>query len=73
MTKLVLPAAFLAAFITAPTISALAQTTEPAPYCLEEADGGGELLCRFQTMQQCIAAKTGETDECVPNPAAANR
>ncbi len=42
-------------------------------YCLQAAGGprggGGEpLLCRFETMAQCIASKTSNGDQCMENP-----
>lgn len=44
-------------------------------YCLLTSEGGGEggggapLLCRFETLQQCLASKTGNSDTCMLNPA----
>jgi len=43
-------------------------------YCLE-AQGGGRgggsqpLLCRFTSMGQCLASRTGPGDRCMLNPA----
>jgi hypothetical protein len=43
-------------------------------YCLLERGsgtrgGGGEsTLCRFNTLAQCMASKTGITDTCIINP-----
>lgn len=62
----------LAACVMLPTL-ALAQ--EPLRknerYCLEERSGWRvrqPLLCRFETMAQCIASKTGPWDQCILNP-----
>jgi hypothetical protein len=52
--------------------SASAQTAVPANqrFCLEVRDATGPhpLLCRFTTMDQCIASKTGQSDFCMLNP-----
>jgi hypothetical protein len=52
---------------------ALAQSAPTYRYCLQEggtARGGtGQLLCRYQTLSQCWASKTGPSDFCYPNPA----
>jgi len=40
-------------------------------YCLQEYGGwrgGGQLLCRFNTLAQCNASKTGMGDYCFVNP-----
>ena len=38
-------------------------------YCLETGGrGGGSRLCRYETMAQCIASKTGNSDNCYQNP-----
>jgi hypothetical protein len=55
--------------------SALAQAPVPANqrYCLEAMDdtGPNPLLCRFATLEQCNASRTGGSDRCVLNPALA--
>lgn len=43
-------------------------------YCLETADGGraggsGPLLCRYESLAQCMASRTGQSDRCTLNPA----
>lgn len=43
-------------------------------YCLLTSDGGGFLgggppLCRYETMAQCMASRTGGSDSCIRNPA----
>lgn len=57
--------------------AAFAQSPVPAnqTYCLEVRDGGGRHppLCRFTTMAQCIASKTGQSDYCTLNPEIAFR
>ena len=41
-------------------------------YCLLESGGyrggGGSTLCRFNTIEQCMASKTGWSDTCIINP-----
>jgi hypothetical protein len=43
-------------------------------YCLETGDGGdqggggGSLLCRYETLAQCMASKTTQGDRCMLNP-----
>jgi hypothetical protein len=53
-------------------ITANAQTAVPANqrYCLEVRDATGPhpLLCRFTTIEQCNASKTGQSDFCMLNP-----
>jgi Protein of unknown function (DUF3551) len=59
-----------AACIVAATANA--QTAVPANqrFCLEVRDATGPhpLLCRFTSMDQCIASKTGQSDFCMLNP-----
>jgi hypothetical protein len=55
---------------------AFAQARAPVHrYCLLERSGGGSggtggeaMLCRFNTLAQCMASKTGNTDTCIVNP-----
>ena len=52
---------------------AFAQTAKVYRYCLLESSGGwrsggGSTLCRFDTLAQCIASKTGISDTCIINP-----
>jgi hypothetical protein len=39
-------------------------------YCLEvfTRDGRDSMLCRYETMQQCIWSKTSQMDRCMLNP-----
>jgi hypothetical protein len=52
--------------------AASAQTAVPANqrYCLEVRDATGPhpLLCRFTSLEQCNASKTGNSDFCMINP-----
>jgi hypothetical protein len=70
-TRMKYPILILAAL--APLAStALAQTQVPANqrYCLEVRDATGPhpLLCRFETLEQCHASRTGGADQCLLNP-----
>jgi hypothetical protein len=52
---------------------AFAQTAKVYRYCLLESSGGwrsggGSTLCRFDTLAQCMASKTGVSDTCIINP-----
>jgi hypothetical protein len=51
---------------------AFAQAPVPANqrFCLEAVDQSGPnpLLCRFATLEQCYASRTGHSDRCVLNP-----
>ena len=39
------------------------------PWCVyENFAGGGATNCGFSTFQQCLAARTGNSDSCGPNP-----
>lgn len=74
MTRLV----FLAALTTTLLFSAMSANAEQRlrkneTYCLQATGGsrggGGEpLLCRFETMAQCLASKTSNGDYCMENP-----
>jgi hypothetical protein len=56
------------------TAGAFAQKKAPVyRYCLLESSGGwrgggGSTLCRFNTIEQCMASKTGWSDSCIINP-----
>ncbi|MCC6948905.1 MAG: DUF3551 domain-containing protein [Bradyrhizobiaceae bacterium] len=64
------------AFILVAT-AAFAQSPVPAnqTYCLEVRDESGPhpLLCRFTTLEQCLASRTGLSDACWINPEIAFR
>lgn len=72
--RIIVAAAALAAGVAAGPSPAAAQNAPVYPFCLQQADGprdggGGGTLCRYQTMAQCWASKTGSADFCYPNPA----
>jgi hypothetical protein len=56
------------------TTFAQAQSAPVYRYCLLERSSGGpgaggeSLLCRFNTLAQCMASKSGNTDTCIINP-----
>jgi hypothetical protein len=59
-----------------PTMKADAQQPlrKNETYCLQSGAGGGRgggdapLLCRFETLAQCNASKTANSDYCMLNP-----
>ena len=70
--------ALCAAFIATQTAAmAEEKLRKNERYCLEVSGGRGggnqPLLCRFETMEQCLQSKTGNTDRCGPNPAWGSR
>jgi hypothetical protein len=73
--KILVATAALLAVTFGLTAGAFAQQ-QKAPvyrYCLLESSGGfrgggGSTLCRFNTLQQCMASKTGWSDSCIINP-----
>ena len=74
MRILAIAGALFAVLIAAQTAaSAQERLRKNERYCLEAATGRGggtqPLLCRFSTMAQCLASKTGPTDRCMLNPA----
>jgi hypothetical protein len=43
-------------------------------FCLEVFDPApGPLLCRYESLQQCLASRTAPTDHCLLNPILAFR
>jgi hypothetical protein len=67
--KTLLIATAVACFFAA-TANAQTAVLANQRYCLEVRDATGPhpLLCRFTTMDQCIASKTGQSDLCMLNP-----
>ncbi len=71
MRSILLSTLVLAAVAASGTpASAQPPTRANERYCLEVRDASGlhPLLCRFETMQQCIASKTSPNDGCMLNP-----
>jgi hypothetical protein len=78
MRILAIAGALFAVLIAAQTTaSAQERLRSNERYCLEASGGRGggpqPLLCRFETMAQCRASKTGPTDRCMLNPALDSR
>jgi hypothetical protein len=67
----------LALVLLVPAVEANAQEKlrKNETYCLQMGAGGGEsggaqpLDCRFETLEQCLASKTANSDTCMLNPA----
>jgi hypothetical protein len=62
-----------AAIAIAGTTPAPAQNAPVYQYCLLERMGGsqgfGEMMtCRYNTLAQCMASKSGNADTCIINP-----
>jgi hypothetical protein len=76
MKTLIAAGALAAAFIgmQAP---AVAQKATVYRYCLQEGGafrgGSGQTLCRYESLAQCWASRTGPTDFCYLNPAYTGR
>jgi hypothetical protein len=79
MHKLAIAAALIAVFAAVQGAAEQVLPHEPLRanerYCLESATGGdqggcsgGSLLCRYETMAQCMASKTTQGDRCMLNP-----
>lgn len=45
---------------------ALAQKGQNYPYCLRDSDAG-TVTCAYSSFKQCLAARTGNRDDCVRN------
>ena len=75
MKTIIAAAAVLSAFSAASiAISATANAQGKAPvyrYCLMDgshADTNGMVLCRYETLAQCMASRNGFGDTCYINP-----
>jgi hypothetical protein len=59
-------------FVPAMSANAEQRLRKNETYCLQSSGGrhggGDPLLCRFETMAQCIASKTSNGDWCMENP-----
>ena len=73
MKAAIVPAAMMALGLATP---AAAEPRSNERYCIEMAEQGGPAgppQCMFETLEQCIASKTGPSDHCMFNPALAFR
>ena len=75
MKILLVAGALLAAAIGMQGVTfAQAQKAPVYRYCLLEGGGGtrgggGQMMtCRYNTLAQCMASKTGNSDTCIINP-----
>ena len=60
---------FILGIFTATLCVAQPAAAQNYPWCLyENFKGGGATNCGFSTFQQCLAARTGNSDSCGPNP-----
>jgi hypothetical protein len=73
MKAAIVPAAMIALGLVAP---AAGEPRANERYCIEMAEQGGPAgppQCMFETLEQCVASKTGPSDRCMFNPALAFR
>jgi hypothetical protein len=73
MKAVIVPATMIALGLAAP---AAAGPRANEHYCIEMAEQGGPAgppQCMFETLEQCVASKTGPSDHCMINPALAFR
>jgi hypothetical protein len=72
-TQLIQAGAILAALAALQSVAAAQQPVRANErYCLEASGGRGggtqPFLCRFETMDQCIASKIAQGNRCFLNP-----
>lgn len=64
----------LTLLVTAMKAEAQEKLRKNETYCLQAGAGGGEgggaapLLCSYETLEQCLASKTANSDTCMLNP-----
>ena len=73
MRLLLAASATLAVAIVSQVAPVQAQNAPVYRYCLLERmggpQGGGEMMtCRYNTLAQCMASKSGNADTCTVNP-----
>jgi hypothetical protein len=67
--RILIASSALAALMLAAPLTASAQVSGSAPFCLKKAETQAT-NCAYQTMAQCEEAKKGTTmDQCVPRSA----
>ena len=59
---------FILGIFTATLCIAQPAAAQNYPWCVYENIGGGATNCGFSTFQQCLAARTGNSDSCGANP-----
>jgi len=71
--KFIIAAAARAATGIGTQAPAVAQKATVYRYCLQEGGigraGPGQILCRYETLAQCWASRSGPADFCYLNPA----
>ena len=74
MNKLAIAGALIAALMAVQGASAQERVRANERYCLESSEGagrgggGGSMLCRYETWEQCVASRTTPGDRCMLNP-----
>ena len=75
MRRIFYAALALTVLVTAMQAEAQQKLRKNETYCLQAGAGGGEsggvspLLCSYETLEQCLASKTANSDTCMLNPA----
>jgi hypothetical protein len=59
---------FILGIFTATLCVAQPAAAQNYPWCVYENFGGGATNCGFSTFQQCLAARTENSDSCGANP-----
>jgi Protein of unknown function (DUF3551) len=59
---------FILGIFTATLCVAQPAAAQNYPWCVYENFAGGATNCGFSTFQQCLAARTGNSDSCGANP-----
>lgn len=76
MKTLIAASALLTASITIAAMPASAQNAPVYQYCLLDGshpNTAGMVLCRFETIAQCLASRNSFNDTCYVNPQFAGR
>jgi len=73
MNKLAIAGALIAAFAAVQDASAQERVRANERFCPESSGsgrggGGGSLLCRYESWEQCMASRTTPGDRCMLNP-----
>ncbi len=76
MKPLIAASALLAAGLASAAVPASAQNAPVYQYCLLDGshpNTAGRVLCRFETIAQCMASRNSFNDTCYINPQFAGR
>jgi hypothetical protein len=74
MNQIAIAGALIATLAAMQGASAQERVRANERFCLESSEGagrgggGGSILCRYVTWEQCMASRTGPGDRCMLNP-----